>query len=447
MKILPLFSASALVSFTLPLAAQGVPADYERASTIVNPSLFFQQNLTESIQQSKAKLSDGREVLCWVIPIKSEPVEHAMGPWCPTSVTDDTSLGGKWFFGGELVDVDGEFIKNLAQLYEDNEWNLVNDDGTIRVTDTEEAFNLAARPDVDEEYHNYCVEAPADLEVRSETYYTIPVYPVMNDYPTRLTRGGIAVAFNGVNFDPPAPTSAILAAHTIAPLDDHGGHLNPHEGYHYHAATGSTKEVLLEKGHAPLIGYVIDGFPLHAHKNAAGEIATDLDECGGHQHPEDKEPEQVESEVHQHVEGEVHQHAEGEAHQHLEAESSEDPECEDPGHGEEGHVCKGNPEGDKLLKEITRQSGYHYHAGAPGSNQIIKAFRGTPGSVAMPFAKKPVAADRGGKGGPRGEGPPPEGRPPRGKGGPPPHREGGPPPGERPDGPPPGANPSSLEKE
>ena len=309
-------------------------------------------------------------------------------------------------------------LKTLAQLYEDNEWNLVNDDGSIRVTDTEEAFLLAARPDVDEEYHNYCVEAPADLEVKSETYYTIPVNPVMNDSPTRLTRGGIAVAFNGVNFDPPAPTSAILAAHTIAPLDDHGGHLNPHEGYHYHAATGSTKEVLLEKGHAPLIGYVIDGFPLHAHKNAAGEIATDLDECGGHQHVAAEEQESVESEEHAHVDGEEHTHSE--------AGDPEDPDCEDAGHGEEGHVCKGNPEGDKLIREETRKSGYHYHAGAPGSNQIIKAFRGTPGTVVMPFAEKPAN----GEGGPRGEGPPPGGRPPRG--------EGGPPPGGRPDGPPPG---------
>ena len=302
MRIVPLFSASALLIFNLPLVAQELPATtLERSEPILNPNLFFKQNLIDRIEQQKAKLNDGSEVLCWLIPIKSEPVEHAMGPWCPTSVTDDTSLGGKWFFGGELVDVDGEFVKNLAQLYEDNEWDLVNDDGSIRVTDTEEAFFLAARPDVDEEYQNYCVEAPADLEVNSETYYTIPVYPVMNEQPTRLTRGGVAVAFNGVNFDPPAPTSAILAAHTIAPLDDHGGHMNPHEGYHYHAVTGSTKEVLLEKGHAPLIGYVIDGFPLHAHKNAAGEVATDLDECGGHQHVEDLEKQLAENEDHDHA--------------------------------------------------------------------------------------------------------------------------------------------------
>ncbi|MBK7291398.1 MAG: hypothetical protein IPI78_14820 [Chitinophagaceae bacterium] len=35
--------------------------------------------------------------------------------------------------------------------------------------------------------------------------------------------------------------SSILAAYTLAPLDDNGGHINTHVGYHYHAATGKTK--------------------------------------------------------------------------------------------------------------------------------------------------------------------------------------------------------------
>lgn len=323
---------------------------------VLNPALFFQENLTGQIEKKQSKLANGSEALCWVIPIKSEPIEHKMGPWCPRTSEDDKSLGGKWFFGGELIDVDGEFVKNLAQLYKDNEWDLVNDDGSIKVTDTEEAFLLAARPNVDPKYRNHCVECPSDIEIDSKTVYTIPVNPEVNEEPTRLTRGGVAVAFNGVNYGPPAPTSAILAAHTIAPLDDHGGHMNPYEGYHYHALTGSTKKVASEDGHAPLLGYVIDGFPLHAHKNDQGEVASDLDDCGGHSHGE---------------------------------------------------------------------SGYHYHAGAPGSNQIIKAFRGSPGTVVMPDAKKP-------EGGPPGGGPPPG--------------EGAPPPGERPDGPPPGERPARPEE-
>ena len=51
------------------------------------------------------------------------------------------------------------------------------------------------------------------------------------------------VAFNGVNFDPPAPTQNILGAHTLAPMDDAGGHVNAGAGYHYHAATGKSKKI------------------------------------------------------------------------------------------------------------------------------------------------------------------------------------------------------------
>ncbi len=40
-----------------------------------------------------------------------------------------------------------------------------------------------------------------------------------------------------MRLDGPAPVDAILGAHTIAPFDDCGGHVNLHEGYHYHAVT------------------------------------------------------------------------------------------------------------------------------------------------------------------------------------------------------------------
>jgi len=118
---------------------------------------------------------------------------------------------------------------------------------------------------------------------------------------------------NGVKFDPPAPTHAILAAHTIAPLDDHGGHVNPHGGYHYHAVTGSTKEVE-QPEHSPLIGYAIDGFGIYALLDKTGHGPSDLDDCGGH---------------------------------------------------------------------ADEERGYHYHAGAPGENQIIKCLHGVPGNISV----------------------------------------------------------------
>ena len=103
-----------------------------------------------------------------------------------------------------------------------------------------------------------------------------------------------------------------LAAYTIAPFDDAGGHINPYNGYHYHAVTGHTKEIKQPDGHAPLIGYIMDGYGLYAHSNEDGSVPNDLDECGGHS--------------------------------------------------------------DDIR-------GYHYHASAAADNQIIKAFRGVPGTM------------------------------------------------------------------
>ena len=79
--------------------------------------------------------------------------------------------------------------------------------------------------------------------------------------------GGVAergVAFNGVRFDAPAPIDAILGAYTLAPLDDAGGHINLHAGYHYHAATGKTKEIGQSDNHPAMIGYAMDGFGIYA---------------------------------------------------------------------------------------------------------------------------------------------------------------------------------------
>ena len=328
-----------LIGCTALVLATVCPAN---ESPGLDTALFIKEGLIGEIKTETRELSDGSEVLCHIIKTKTKPQEHKMGPWSPRKVTDGKDKGGIWFRDGKVYDLDGSFLANLATFYDDPEWNVVREDGTIRVTDTEEAFNAAARPDVDPEYKNYVVEGNPEWYPNVETTYVIPAKPVVNDTPTNLGRGPVGVALNGVRFDPPAPVDMILAAYTLAPLDDGGGHMNPHEGYHYHAATGKTKEIAQDDKHAPMIGYALDGFPIYAHLDGEGKAATDLDECGGHQ-------------------------------------------------------------------DQTR--GYHYHAGAPGSNQIIKAFRGTPGSATVEGAMKGDARP------PRGEGRPPRGpRPP----GPPP---------------------------
>lgn len=280
----------------------------------VDPSHFIPGALVGEIVREERMLADGTKAMCYVIRTYSEPHEHAMGPWSPKTITDGKETGGIWLRDGQVYDVDGPFIKDMAEFYGDPQWRLYRDDGSVRVTDTKEAFEAAARPDVDPRYNNYVVEGRPEWFGQHVNTYVIPVNPVYQVRPAPLSRGGVAVAFNGVKFDPPAPLHAILGAHTIAPFDHAGGHINPHEGYHYHAATGRTKEIAQSDGHAAMIGYALDGFGLFAHLDPAGNAPANFDECGGH-------------------------------------------------------------------FDDTR--GYHYHAGAPGSNQIIGKFRGQPGSMTV----------------------------------------------------------------
>lgn len=275
----------------------------------VNTDYFITENIIGEIQEKIVELN-GIETLCYIIKTHSQATEHQMGPWCPRHINDGMEKAGIWFKDDKVYDVSGHFIANLDEFYSDDKWLLYREDGTIKVTETQEACLAAAKPEVDEDYHNYCVECLPEYFKDQVTTFVIPATPTYLKSVQNFGRGGIGIAFNGVNYDPPAPTHAILAAHTIAPLDDHGGHVNPHGGYHYHAVTGSTKEVEQTDIHAPLLGYAIDGFGIYALEDENGNKPNDLDECGGH------------------------------------------------------------------FDDIR---GYHYHAGEPGGNQIIKCLHGLPG--------------------------------------------------------------------
>ena len=248
----------------------------------VDPSLFINESLLKEITKEERTLANGTKALCYVITTASQPQEHQMGPWCPTHISDGKDKGGIWFKDDKVYDVDGHFIANLKEFYSDEEWALFREDGSIKVTTTQEECEAAARPDVDEKYNNYCVECLPSYYKEKVSTYIIPVKPMYLESANSLGRNGIGIAFNGVNFEAPAPTHAILEAHTLAPLDDAGGHVNPHEGYHYHAVTGKTKEVEQKDVHAPMIGYAMDGFGIYAHNDTNGKAYRDLDDCGGH---------------------------------------------------------------------------------------------------------------------------------------------------------------------
>lgn len=280
-------------------------------SVQVNKDFFITENFIDEISQETVTIR-GVETLCYVLKSHAQASEHQMGPWCPRHIEDGKEKAGIWFKDGKVYDVSGHFIAKLDEFYDDDKWELYREDRSIKVTLTKEGCLSAAKPDVEEAYQNFCVECLPEYFKEQITTYTIPVTPTYQETSQRFGRGGIGLAFNGVKFDPPAPTHAILAAHTIAPLDDHGGHVNPHGGYHYHAVTGSTKEIEQSDNHAPMIGYAIDGFGIYALLDKDGNKPTGLDECGG---------------------------------------------------------------------QFDDVRGYHYHAGAPGDNQIIKCLHGIPGNI------------------------------------------------------------------
>lgn len=248
----------------------------------LNKSLFITENLTEPISTQEVTLENGSTKLFYKIVIKPEPKEHQTGPWCPKTITDAKENGGIWFKDGHLYDVDGNFITHLDKFYSDPKWKVYREDGTIKITNTQEACEGAAKPNVEEKYHNYCVECLPNYYKNIINTYLIPVNPVYKKKSSRISRNGIGLAFNGVKFDGPAPIHAIVAAHTIAPLDDCGGHVNPHSGYHYHAATGCIKQVNQQDQHSALIGYAMDGFGIYTLLDKNESKPTDLDECGGH---------------------------------------------------------------------------------------------------------------------------------------------------------------------
>jgi hypothetical protein len=262
------------------------------SGTVVNVDAtnFLSGGFSEPISIVSRTLSNGTTADCYKIVSKSTPTDHDMGPWCPSNISDDASKGGIWIENGNAYDVDGAFIKNLATFYNNTTWQMYDKTtGAITKTKTQAECQAAANPNVGVEYKNYCVEClPSYVSTLTRTYY-IPVTPVKLSSPVSFGAGPGAtgpstrgIAFNGVVFDAPAPTNAILGAYTLAPFDDAGGHINLGAGYHYHAATGKSKTIAQSDGHAAMIGYAMDGFGIFERLSAAGTEYSDLDSSRGH---------------------------------------------------------------------------------------------------------------------------------------------------------------------
>lgn len=350
MRALVLFSSLSLILTActpedatidnLPAKLPSVIEQFDKASIIGAPSIV------------DCTLSGGTKTQCLSVTLPGAPTTLQVGPWCPRNIEDGPDVSGIWLESGKVYDADGEFIQNLSTFYKDSEWQMFNpESGKINVTESKVSCAAAARPDVDPQYQNHCVECQISfLEDGLSQTYVIPLMPSNAEtISPRVSRSGVGVAFSGVRLDASAPTDAILSAHTLAPFDDCGGHVNLNVGYHIHAVTEKDDcfaSTSVEPGHAPQIGLAMDGYTITTRLNKDGQEPKDLDLCRGHE---------------------------------------------------------------------TLGLGYHYHANHPGANAIINCHKGETGCAQGDPDAACDASQSARRGPPRGErpdGPPPGNRPP-----------------------------------
>lgn len=253
----------------------------------VDVSAFKDGSLTEAIAEEPCTLTNGEETTCYRITVTGEPVDTTIGPFCPETTSTSAEDSGIWLDGSKVYDADGAFILDLSTIYGDATWKLYDAQGNVNVTDSEEAFQGAARPDVEEEYKYSCVEGKYEWTQTGEPVpisILVPKVPVKADSATTSQGADLGVTVNGLVIAPSAPVDAILSAYTIAAFDDCGGHFNPFEGYHLHAYTNCEgthygSNIDDPDAETQLIGYALDGVAVFA--PLASNSTITLDECNG----------------------------------------------------------------------------------------------------------------------------------------------------------------------
>lgn len=271
----------------LPLVLVWLHSGTVKAQTpeSINIALFNENAFLKEPEIVECVTSAGTKTTCYKLLTKGEPADRKPGHFCPRTTSDGADVVGTWFSKsgkGDLVDLTGEFIVSLDTYYDDASWKLYDPaTGTVRYTATEEACLGAARPDVEEQYKQNCIECELSyLDGNFSRTYLIPTTPIPASYKPRRLRT-VGIALDGAELSGPAPVDAILGSYTIAAFDDCGGHINEHQGYHYHSSTGCTDKDISADGYAPLIGYASDGYAIYALEDVAGNEAENLDECRG----------------------------------------------------------------------------------------------------------------------------------------------------------------------
>jgi len=225
----------------------------------------------------------GTKTTCYQLVTKGTPGNRKPGPFCPRTITDGPEKVGAWFDKREekkLVDLTGQFIVDLPTYYSDPKWKLYDSKtGKVRYTGTKASCFGAAKPDVEEQYKQNCIECKLSyLESDFSRTFLIPTKPIRAARTSPVRTAGIAL--DGAELAGPAPIDAILESYTIAAFDKCGGHINQHQGYHYHAVTDCSGKKSKD-GYASLVGYAPDGYAIYSMRDAQGNEAPQLDECRG----------------------------------------------------------------------------------------------------------------------------------------------------------------------
>ena len=251
----------------------------------------FVDDALESSEIFDCELSDGTVGQCYeLVTVGTEKTTDTIGPFCPRTLTTSAADAGVWLDGTTLYEANGDFFLDLPNIYSDtfppaNSWVFYDDEGNISVTDTLEGCVAAARPDVDPAFQSFCVECSLDdFDEDPSITFVIPVVPTRADTPGTLS-GTAGISLNGFQIAAAAPVQDILSNYTIAAFDDCGGHVNPTDGYHFHAATGRdgcNSSGTESDGHAALLGYALDGYGIYGTLTDADELNS-LDQCLGHE--------------------------------------------------------------------------------------------------------------------------------------------------------------------
>ncbi len=289
-KNVKISAIASLAAAVIAFAGLNIFSSDETAADLGAPGVlvanFLEGSLTKAITTEDCTLSDGTETTCYRIEVTGSPVDTKIGPFCPESTSSTAEVSGIWLDGEKMYNADGQFIMDLSTIYKDVKWKLYDDSGKVKVTDTKEAFQGAARPDVQEAYKYHCVEGTWEWTETTKpvpTSILVPVTPVLAS-TTSSPRGNLGVTINGLVISASAPVDAILGAYTIAAFDDCGGHFNPTAGYHLHAYTGCEgieyeSHIDNPNAETKIIGYAMDGVAVFAPLSSKSTIK--LDECNG----------------------------------------------------------------------------------------------------------------------------------------------------------------------